>query len=385
MGPASPGDAGPMVVPNYPALAQARIARKTAIRSMPPPPLRLMPVTKKPVSEKKDDGEAKKPIDPLKDPAATKNPANKEVPREAIDRLDELLAQAQKLGSDPHTTPGRVVLTPGSTAKQQVCYAGAVRVLLTHPKRPKSATQPAGTDTTYDLFVAAMGEPRLLAFALTGAPTVTRAIDEHGQSLTAITDSPAPVPPGMNPAPIQIGGSDLDLFMPATVLAESRGVTIRLQSGAKPATRLKELSGTLSAQLLLPNSRLATIDDVSKSAGKTADIKGGGRLSVDSFDKAPEAEFGPAAYRLVYKHNNSNGPLGDGNPELLDAKGQRLTPINGPSFNPEQDAEGQVVRVTVTAVYRREKTQGEPVRMVLTGTYVPTIVVPFRFVDVPLR
>lgn len=161
----------------------------------------------------------------------------------------------------------------------------------------------------------------------------------------------------------------------------------------------------------MPNSTLLVLDDVLKAKGRTAEIKGGGRLQVDTIEKIkPDTQPGTPAgvyYQVVYKLDNlpagpngqsnlvvirngravylNNGPLGgDGTIELHDAKGRRLALYQGPQYNQENAPDGQVIRTIGTAQFRREPGQGEPTRLVLTGTYMPAIVVPFRFVDVPL-
>jgi hypothetical protein len=376
-----------------------RVGKKAPAKKLPPPlpPLRMMPVRKPAAGEEKKDMvkpvevpvPEKKPVEPAKEPGKDAPPPRKELPKEVLDRLDDMMAPSEKGGdnggSPPlQVIPGRVILAPGSTAKQHVSYAGAVRVVLTQMKKPTGAKSPTPAETACDLMLAATAEPRLLNFSLSGAPSVTRVVDEHGQTLSVVIDplpAPQPAGPGLPGGLIDIDG-DFMMRMPPS--SAPRGVIVRLKPAAKPAKRLRELAGTLSAQVQVPNATLAVLDDILRGAGKSVDIKGGGRLVIEKVEKAPEAEFGKDAYILVYKHNNNTGPFGEGNAELLDAKGQRLTPTNGPNFNQEQDAEGQIVRVTVTVVYRREKDQGEPVRLRLVGTYLPTIVVPFRFVDVPL-
>jgi hypothetical protein len=327
---------------------------------LPPPPLRMMPLPKQ--------GEA--PIEPA----------------------------ANAVPPAPSIMPGYVILAPGTSGTQVTCYAGAARVLLKHARGPAGAK--GAPERVYDLVLEASAEPRLLGFTVVGVPTVSRAVDEHGQVLSfAIDPTPATAPP----LPDALAAELVDYLglKPPMVQAVQRGVTIRLQQGTKPARRLKELRGSLSAQVFVPNATLMVLDNVLKAKGKSVDIKGGGRLQLESIEEIQDSQPGATGYRVVYKLeflpgaasvlrngrviNVNSGPLGDGSAlELLDAKGQRMTAVNGPLYNQENSPDGQPVRTTGTIVFRRNHDQGEPVRLMVTGIDVPTIIVPFRFEDVSL-
>lgn len=327
---------------------------------LPPPPLRIMPL---PQERKAQENTA--PAEPAAKVAA------------------------------PPLLPGCVILTPGTIRKQYASDAGAVRVLLKYPR--------AGTvaDRAYDLVLGASAEPRLLGFTLVGVPTVTRAVDEHGQVLSCVID---PTPASAPTTPLSPAEALKEFFGQAPTPAQplQRGVTIRLQAGSKPATRLRELSGSLSAQVFLPNTTLLDLDNVLKAKGKSADLKGGGRLVLDNIETIANGTSKAVEYRVVCKLdplagttgvmrngrlvNVSSGPLGnDCVLELRDAKGRRLTLANAPRFNQENDAQGQVIRISLTMQFYRDAGQGEPVRMLLIGTDTPTIHVPFHFENVPLR
>lgn len=314
--------------------------------------------------------------------------------KEAADK-QAALKQKEAEGPPPMVIPGVVILAPGAAANQHINYAGAARLVLKHA-RPSGA-KPKAAAKHCDLVLETIAEPRLLGFATVGVPTIARAIDEHGQALTFVIDPPSDKPPP-TPDPIIVGGlgewSDL---MPAS-RPMPRGVTLRFNTGVKAAKRLKELTGSVTGQVLMPNTTLAALD--LKSAGKNADIKGGGRLQVVKFDKIGTPGMPEEVCTLVY---SLDGLPGGGNPnmmffrgnrqiivngmpvaELLDAKGNRLAVASGPSLNQEQGPDGQVVKTTVTMQFRRDPGQGEPGRLVLTGMHTATIVVPFRFEEVVL-
>jgi hypothetical protein len=309
---------------------------------------------------------------------------------------DKQAAQKQKEaeGPLPMVIPGVVILAPAPVAKQHISYAGAARLVL--KQAGASGAKPQAATKHCDLVLETIAEPRLLGFATIGVPTIARAVDEHGQALTFVIDPPSEKP-AATPDPLLIGGfGGSDLLMPTSRPAP-RGVTVRFNPGVKAAKRLKELTGSVTGQVLMPNTSLAALD--LKSAGKNVvDIKGGGRLQIVKFENsgAPGQELCTVVYSL-------EGLPGGGNPNMMffrgnrqiivngmavadlrDAKGNRLAVASGPSLNQEQGPDGQVVKTTVTMQFRREPGHGEPDRLVLTGMHTATVVVPFRFEDVML-
>jgi hypothetical protein len=298
--------------------------------------------------------------------------------------------------------PGSVILIPGAVAQQNVSYAGAARVVLKHGKA--DAKQPAKPARVYDLVLEASAEPRLLGFAVTGVPTIARAIDEHGQVLSFVIDPPAPARKPTN-AELEALRDWLDIGMMPGRVPAARGVTVRVQLGEKPSRRLRELTGSLPAVVLIPDSIVATIDNALQSKGKVVDVKGGGQLLVDVMEKLSDVD-----YRIVIRLENlPGGPgnvanvvgfrggkpvvsggipgLGEVTLGLLDAKGNRLTPSAGPSFNQEPDPNdptGVTVKHIVEVRFRRDPEQGPPARLVLAGTHTATLTVPFRFANVSL-
>jgi hypothetical protein len=294
------------------------------------------------------------------------------------------------VAASPMLIPGMVILTPGAAVKEHASYVGAARVSL------KRAKPQAGDH--YDFVLDASAEPRLLGCGPKAVPNIARAIDEHGQTLTFVIDPmadeiPAPEIPGLEVVPNR---ANFGLTPNGTL---PRGIAIRLQQGAKRAKRLKELMGTLPVQVLLPNTTLAAHD--LKAIGKTTDIKGGGRLRLRKVEKAALPGTAADNYTVVYALEGLlNGAIPNlvairGNqhlpvidqwvPRLLDAKGERLILMLGPpAVAQESGPNGQIATTVVTAMFRREAGQGEPVQLLLTGTYVATVVIPFHFVDVPL-
>jgi len=390
--------------------------RKKKVMRPQPPPLKLMKLPKRQV-EKKDDDKTAPDAKPDEEVEPKQAPVLRQ---EILDRLDALLVKVEQTKEiqdgigpvplfkgglpAPPITPGRVILAPTTATKQYVSYAGAARVVLKHPKA--AAAKPQAIGKHYDLILEVSAEPRLLGFRLSGVPSIAKAIDEHGQALSFLIDPPAP--PKKEAAPVRPGLAiidDIDIndtMFGRQPVPTQPSVTVRLQQGDKAARRLKELAGSLTAQVLVPDSKLATVDNILKAKGKSAEIKGGGRLLVDLIEKTSDSE-----YRVVMKLENLpgsanggpnfavngkllvavNGGFGDYQPLLVDAKGNALTFVGVPSLNQEADPmTNMIIKTRVDIRYRVEgkPDHGPPARLVLMGTYVATVAVPFRFVDVPL-
>jgi hypothetical protein len=403
--------------------ALIRAERKPKVRRPPPPPLKVMKLPKKGTGQFDDRGN---PIDPDAKPEDKKPDKPQDKPdakKEILDRLDALIAleeaQTKEIQGEirgggislpalpptpppPAVRPGRVVLVPTTSAKQYVSYAGAARVTLKHPK-----AKPQPGSKHYDLILEVSAEPRLLGFTLNGVPAISKALDEHGQPLSFLIDPPAPPKkdekPGFGPPGVRVididdfGGDSMFGRMPVPV---QPSVTVRLQPGDKPAKRLKELSGSLSAHVLVPDSKLAQVDNVLKAKGKATEIKGGGRMVIDTIEKLSDTD-----YNLTIKLENLpananpgqnyivngnrliavNGGAGDLQPMLVDAKGKQLALSGQPGLNNEQDPmTGVIIKTTVNIRFHRDPGQGEPTSLVLQGTYLATVAIPFRFTDVPL-
>ncbi len=334
-----------------------RPTKRTGKRVPPPPPLRLVPLPPTPVA---------KPTAPPQGSAA---------PTPVI--------------------PGRVVLMPAAARPSQVSYAGAARVVL-RPVMPSPGATPAKGDRTHDLVLTVSAEPSVLGFAVVGTPSIRRAVDEHGQALAFVIDALAPAGPGL---PVEALEDRMLVENAQRGVPGSRPVTVRLQPGARPARSLRELSGSFTAQVLMPNTTLAALDAPLTAKGEAVTARGGGRLVLDTAELLGDEEYrvvvklqgvpaapGPGGAAQVFGKERANVPGSNGIPQLvlLDGKGRALPVSAGPSFSQESGPDGQAVAQMMEVRFRREAGREPPVRLELTGTYVAVVHVPFRFTEVPL-
>lgn len=324
------------------------------------------------------------------------------------------LAQVGGFGSSPYPqapvppgSPGQIILTPGDHAKQRVSHAGAVRVTV----RPALTLPPGAQPRTSDvlLLLEITPEPRLQAqgIHLVGEPSLSRAIDDQGQELNiALAPQPTIPQPGMAGMPMQ--AMPVQVFNPYYPMPQQsmqRTALLRLRRGKEASKTLKELSGTLAAQVTMPNEVLASLDNVLKG-GKVAS-KGGGTLQVNRIDKQSNGD-----YRVQVTIEQTGNPLGgnvvingggvimingnvrigggwnrglpnSGMPELHDAKGGKYQ-LAGVQSMGTRISNGQFARIA-TVLYRPQAGQGEPSRMVLYGSRSVSVPISFRFENVPLN
>jgi hypothetical protein len=173
---------------------------------------------------------------------------------------------------------------------------------------------------------------------------------------------------------------------------------IHLKKGAQDAKSLKEISGTITAQVLLEPKPLITVTDVLQSAGKTIkgtdggsikivalNVHGMGQVSIFFELDPPEGaalagkgiSIGRTAEGVVL--TNTNAPDSPHQElTLLDDKGNFLPLIGaGISTNP---AKGTGYTLTC----QPQKDQGEPAKLVFSVSKSVTLDVPFTLKNVPL-
>jgi hypothetical protein len=171
------------------------------------------------------------------------------------------------------------------------------------PDRPLVLTVAAGEPPLLPTHLAGGVRIRALRFAKPGELTVTldvvadpslrweevlgvrilRAVDDQGQELKGRF---APLTP---PAPaVAIGGGGVVVVNGVVIRgnmgdrprAESRRLPLRFEPGARPSKSLKELSGTISAEVQSAVEALVTVDGIREAAGKKFDGPQGSSVRV---------------------------------------------------------------------------------------------------------
>lgn len=282
---------------------------------------------------------------------------------------------------------GDVILLDGKSPVMPTCYVGALRLRALPVDSPLVASIGRNEGTTV-VVVEARVEPKVLWQQAQGL-RITKAVDEVGQSLEHIAEE---MQPAMMPGHFVHGRR----MRPGIPSAQGRQyIPIRFQLGEKPSKTLKELAGTLSAQVQSPLQALITVDNVLKAAGQTTKSANGEILTVQE----------------IGKHDNNNYKVrvkvetpGDANAlamggivgmeamqglqtsavrlSLLDAKGQPMQLVNLSSQIAQDNNGGRHFEQIL--IYQPAAEQGEPTKLVYSGRRTVTIDAPFTLENVPL-
>ena len=312
--------------------------------------------------------------------------------------------QAWDVAEPDRPAAGPLVLRAGKPQRVPTCYSGSVRI-----RALPGLSRPAGAGEAV-VVLDVTPEPRLEEARAVGTPVVHKALDDQGQSLTAVPD-PGPRADLNNPL-ARNGLAGLTSFG-----GGQRQAAIRLKRGDKQAKSLKELSGSLSLEVLMPSGPLVAVDNVLKAVGRTVRGEAGHTMTVQSLTKPAGGDYevkvkleAPSdadarlvalaglrggrvlrVQRVLARVNGKNvvvervsGASPEELPVLLDAQGKPFTLVNPPARTGDVNFNGATQTRQMTLLFRPGAGQGEPARLVLNGRRRETIQVPFTLRDVPL-
>ncbi len=393
-----------------------------------PPPAPPKP-DDKPLDKKPADKPAEKPAD--KDEKAAEDEKPQPVPRPAAARRAQAAPAQPPAKGRPQVveaaltdavSAGQIVLADGKFEKRPTDSATAVRVRAT----ANPAQFFGAADGRLLLGLEATPEPRIVWQALVGVK-VEKAVDDQGQELAQDAD-PNAVRPSYGPQ-----------------------FPVYLKKGEKPTKSLKEVKGTVTAQVLTPPKPTITCDNILKAAGQTFKGADGGFikvLEVKAGEKGgpvtvrfeleappnviPPGQFGgvngafpaapikllplpappvpvpvdkqPAAAAALQLNFVAQAapPQGQVQPAQLQvqfarvqigdfggAPGITLEDAKGNAFrltgsNVRSRFDGQKATTLYTLTFEPAKDQGEPAKLVFSGSRSVTIDIPFTLKDVPL-
>jgi hypothetical protein len=293
----------------------------------------------------------------------------------------------------------RFVLVDGQPPALPGCRDGAVQIqalppspsMWGHARRPGEAL----------LVLDVAPEPKL-AWHSTLEVRIDRAVDEHGQQLAQAGASSDPKNAGI------MMGNGVVLWNTVTEqpLSSPRHVAVRLARGDKPSKVLKELRGTLSAQVQTPLQPLITVDQVLLAVGQTFKGPDGESLKVVEAGRQPDGLMrlriqveGPIQGQVIlgrggFRVNrvvvmNGGGRIGvnrewDGGSStlsLLDATGKSVPLVRAESnLVPSGTSVAQEHQLS----YQPAAVQSEPAALVYRGRRTVVLDIPFTLKDVPL-
>jgi hypothetical protein len=303
----------------------------------------------------------------------------------------------------PEGPSGPVTLTTGKPHALPTHYAGSVRIRALPPDGPAAAVPRRSSELAVVLEAAA--EARLPWHGAVSVH-VERAVDDAGQQLTRTwTDADLTPQP---PVPVRVRELARLRGVPLPGTSREQQLPVLFKKVGKPSKLLKELSGTIEAQVQTEPEAVLTVDKVLESAGQTVKRSQGGSIKVLQAGKDDNGltvfrlqvenppDIIPAGLRMTHHAPLDSAPIpvpeqrrmpshagGFNGLNLLDDKGNLLQLV--PMRTQVQSTNGTDLIWHYTFTFVRDKDQGEPARLVFSGSRTATIRIPFTLTDVPLR
>src|SRR5262249_36609706 len=294
--------------------------------------------------------------------------------------------------------PPALILRDGKPSALPTQYAGTVR-LRALPPDTKLPDQERKQGEVL-LVLEGKAAPALLWNRPVGL-RIQKAVDAQGQQLEEVAGThlvESPQGPARGGATVVINQVPIN---PRRNEPENQPhVPVRLTAGKKPSKVLKELSGTLIAQVQTTPEALVVVDNILKSAGRVVKGPRGGSLKVGAVVRqegevkvrvlveppTSETDDGtapPLGGMTIIIHGQEVGPrtvaLSAANFALLDEKGKPLQVVKavttGVRAGPAQEVE---------LIYRAAEGQPSPARFVYTARRGALLEVPFTLRNIPL-
>jgi hypothetical protein len=227
---------------------------------------------------------------------------------------------------------GQVILTDGKVNAQATAYAGAVRIR--NYSKPEIFGQAAGGQILLALEVAP--EPKITWQRLIGVK-VTKALDDNDQKLGESSDANEIGGPGPQAGAIAPGVGRPIAPRPAQQIRgffQHQVVAVRLTKGEKASKSIKELTGTVSAEVLAESQPLISTDEIMKSAGKTFKGEESGSIKVNSVDR----DEASGTVKVVFEFEAPAGAMGAGGVNIQPGL-RRLVPLQPAAPPPPPPAE----------------------------------------------
>jgi hypothetical protein len=306
---------------------------------------------------------------------------------------------------------GPIVLVEGKPDGLPRWHAGAVRIRALSAKTPAIGQIKTQEETFITLEVTP--EPKLIWQGILDV-RIDKAVDQAGQALPQVltgklagNDSN----PDLDVKNVMMVNAnaifvDMDSGEPLDLLRHQRQTPIRFKLAGKPSQVLKEVQGTVAAQVQTPHQPLITVENVLKSQDRTFKGPDGSFLKVVEVSRMDHGQlklrvqvrpppmgmngmqmFGGGGRVFVQRFNGRMAVMamqeasGLQNLTLQDAKGQNFQLANIDE-TPAPNANG--ANLEYHLVFQPRSGMGEASKFVYSGQRLVTIEIPFTLKDVPL-
>ncbi len=307
-----------------------------------------------------------------------------------------IIAQELTRGYATFSKPDHsLILMEGQPPALPTVQVGALRIRALPPE--KQAADPTKGDVEALLALEVRPEPGITWQGVVNT-RITKAIDDRGQELKPLAALPSGVS-GLNADE----DDELTIYwdgvsdLPFNLAGEVYRAPVRLRLGLRPAKRLRELQGTIAAQVQTPPEPLVTVNHILHAADltvtgldgssvKVAEVKRDepGQLQLRVTVTAPSklAAVSGIPARIILGNRRGRGAaqtleIGSDALALFDSNGNKIAPLS---------SEGTVViGKSVTQDFKLTyELSSEPVKLVYSERRAVVIEVPFTLTNVPL-
>ncbi len=305
---------------------------------------------------------------------------------------------------------GPIVLVEGKPDGLPRWHAGAVRIRALSAKTPAIGQVKTQEETFITLEVSP--EPKLAWQGILDV-RIDKAVDQAGQTLPQVLTGKLAgneFYPDLN-GMMWNGNAiflDMDSGEPVDWLRHQRHFPVRFKIAGRPSQFLKEVQGTVAAQVQTPHQPLITVEDVLKSQGRTFKGPDGSYLKVVEVSRM---DHGQVKLRVQVRPPpmgmNGMQMLGGGGRVFIQRFNGRMAVMamqevdNGGLQNLTlQDAKGQNFQLAIIdetlapngnganleyhLVFQPRPAMGDASKFVYSGRRLVTIEIPFTLKDVPL-
>lgn len=310
-------------------------------------------------------------------------------------------------GFRPQGVANQILLSDGKPQNLPTCYAGSVRIRALPPGNEVGGLQ----DGEVPVLLEVTAEPRLQLLNLVSV-RIDKAIDDQGQSLLQqVADAQENALPGNVVINGNVAARVAFVARPGLGGGAAQKTGVRLKKGEKPSRTLKELSGSITAQVQSAPEPLLTVENVLKAAGQT--VKGPKSGFIKVIDATEDADKGQVRLRVQFQAPNNlaqgAGPVGAGQVvqvqvqvqgaaqvqiqavprfigfggdfALIDAQGKEL-PLIG--MTTDGRVAGNNAQIEHVLTFQAKKGQADGSKLVYRASRTINLNVPFTLKDVPL-
>jgi hypothetical protein len=322
-----------------------------------------------------------------------------------LDRLREqelrrFILEEQMLGINGNypVPPSALSLVDGKAPVLPLCRSGAVRIQALSPDL--SFLRIPVKDDEFQLVLEITPEPKL-AWKKVIDVRIEQAIDDMDHQLIFVPEalqSTSDYEVELRTRWL-VNGKTSDQELIADSL---RQYALRFKSGKSKPVRIKELKGTVAAQVDTPPEDLVSIDNIFQALGKTIKGKDGLMVTLTQLETDQSGSVRvqlelqtpppPGADRVIMGRGvrrarlggafiETSGWAGPGNISFLDSRGKTIS-LNRTSSH--SIWKGNEVVQIYSASFQQPKGGGEFVKFVYSGQRTVVIDVPFVLKDVPV-